>query len=108
MWQAWQSTAETGTLGFIGNIGWPELLVLALIGLLIFGKRLPEVGKSIGRGIVEFKRGLSGIEEDLDQADKQPPEIEQHRSEQVDTDQPPQSEQTASSQQEPDRARSSA
>lgn len=61
---------------FGGTIGWMELLILALLGVLIFGKRLPEVGRSLGRGIVEFKKGLAGIEDDVDQAVKQPPRIE--------------------------------
>ncbi len=51
---------------------WPpgplELIILGVIALLIFGGRLPEVGRSLGRGIVEFKRGLQGIEEDVDKA----------------------------------------
>jgi len=33
--------------------------------LLLFGKRLPEVGRSLGKGIVEFKKGLAGIEEEV-------------------------------------------
>src|SRR5438067_1084263 len=41
-------------------------------GLLIFGKRLPEVGKSLGKGIVEFKKGLKGIEDDIEVASSQP------------------------------------
>lgn len=47
--------------------GW-EWLVIAVVGLLIFGRRLPEVGRSLGKGIVEFKKGLRGIEEDVDKA----------------------------------------
>jgi len=44
----------------MGNIGFPELLVIAVIVLLLFGaKRLPEIGGSIGKGIREFKRSLS-------------------------------------------------
>ena len=76
---------QTMMLGFIPNIGPFELAALALLGLLIFGKRLPEVGKSIGRGIVEFKRGLAGFDDDLDlnQAPQQQPQIEQHRAEQT-------------------------
>ena len=66
-------------LAFLGPIGWQEMMLLALLGILIFGKRLPEVGKSIGKGIVEFKKGLSGIEDELGQAgktDSQPPRVE--------------------------------
>jgi sec-independent protein translocase protein TatA len=48
--------------------GWQELLILGVIGLLIFGKRLPEVGRSIGKGIVEFKKGLAGIDEEVEAA----------------------------------------
>lgn len=55
-------------------IGMPsgfEWLVVAAIGLLIFGKRLPEVGKSLGKGIVEFKKGLKGIEDEVEEASNQ-------------------------------------
>jgi sec-independent protein translocase protein TatA len=47
--------------------------IILIIGLLLFGKRLPEVGRSIGKGIVEFKKGLQGIEEDVNQAAPPPP-----------------------------------
>lgn len=50
---------DAPVLALIGNIGMPELIIIAIVALLIFGKRLPEVGKSLGRGIVEFKRGLA-------------------------------------------------
>jgi sec-independent protein translocase protein TatA len=46
----------------------PEQWVLiAVVALLLFGKRLPEVGRSLGKGIIEFKKGLAGIEEDVNQ-----------------------------------------
>jgi len=48
-----------------------ELAVIGIIGLLIFGKRLPEVGKSLGKSIVEFKKGLKGIEDDIDNSIEQ-------------------------------------
>lgn len=49
-------------------IGPWEIGVIALVGLLIFGNRLPEVGKSLGRGVVEFKKGIRGIEDDINEA----------------------------------------
>jgi len=55
------------TLAIIPSVpGWGELLIIAFIGLLLFGRRLPEVGRSLGKGIVEFKKGLRGIEDDLE------------------------------------------
>ena len=51
-----------------GGLGWMEIVVIMGIGLLIFGRRLPEVGRNFGRGIVEFKKGLRGIEEEVDDA----------------------------------------
>ncbi len=42
-----------------------ELLVIGFVALLLFGKRLPEVARSMGKGIVEFKRGLRGVEEEV-------------------------------------------
>ena len=52
----------------MGPIGWQELLILAVIGILIFGKRLPEVGRSVGKSIVEFKKGLAGIDDEVEAA----------------------------------------
>ena len=52
--------------------GFGEMLLIAALGLLIFGKRLPEVGKSLGKGIVEFKKGLKGIEDEVEVASSQP------------------------------------
>jgi sec-independent protein translocase protein TatA len=48
------------------NIGPLELVLLMGLGVLLFGKRLPEVGRSLGRGIVEFKKGLNGVTDELD------------------------------------------
>ena len=49
-------------------IGPMEIGMIALVGLLIFGNRLPEVGKSLGRGIVEFKKGVRGITDEIDES----------------------------------------
>lgn len=43
-----------------------EMMIIGLIALLLFGKRLPEVARSLGKGLVEFKKGVKGIEDDID------------------------------------------
>jgi sec-independent protein translocase protein TatA len=48
-----------------GNIGLPEILVVLVIALIIFGpKRLPELGRSLGRGVREFRASISGDHDD--------------------------------------------
>ena len=42
-----------------------EMMILALIGLLLFGKRLPDVARSLGKSMVEFKRGIRGVEDEV-------------------------------------------
>jgi sec-independent protein translocase protein TatA len=49
--------------------GGMEWVVILVIGLLLFGRRLPEVGKSIGQGIREFKKGLKETEDDAKRDD---------------------------------------
>jgi len=55
--------------------GW-EWLIVGAFGLLLFGKRLPEVGRSLGKGIVEFKRGLKGVTDDIEAESDKPGQIE--------------------------------
>ncbi|HMF08833.1 MAG TPA: TatA/E family twin arginine-targeting protein translocase [Thermoanaerobaculia bacterium] len=55
-----------------GSIGMPELMLIFLLALLIFGpKKLPEIGKSIGKGLAEFKKASDDlkktIEHEMDQ-----------------------------------------
>src|SRR3954447_15453466 len=57
----------------LGMPGVTEWIIIGAIGLLLFGKRLPEVGRSLGKGIVEFKKGLAGIDEDITVATTQQP-----------------------------------
>ena len=57
----------------IGMPGPFEWIIIAGLGLLIFGKRLPEVGRSLGKGIVEFKRGLKSVEDEVSMVDDQEP-----------------------------------
>ena len=49
-----------------------ELLIILVIALLVFGRRLPEVGKSLGKGIIEFKKGLKGVEDEMHKAESAP------------------------------------
>lgn len=42
-----------------------EIIVILLVGLLLFGRRLPEVGRSLGKSIVEFKKGIRDVEDDV-------------------------------------------
>ncbi len=53
----------TPLLAFMG-LGTVELMIVAAVILLLFGGRLPKVMRSLGEGIVEFKRGVQGIEDD--------------------------------------------
>jgi sec-independent protein translocase protein TatA len=50
----------------IGMPGPFEMMIIAGVGLLIFGRRLPEVGKGLARSIVEFKKGLREVTDDVD------------------------------------------
>jgi sec-independent protein translocase protein TatA len=50
-----------------GFVGLPEILLLGLVVLLVFGpKRLPEMGRSMGKGLREFKDSVSGDKKDHD------------------------------------------
>jgi sec-independent protein translocase protein TatA len=53
----------------IGNM---ELMVLFVIALLLFGKNLPQVARSMGKGMMEFKKGLSGIDDEIYAATNRP------------------------------------
>ena len=48
------------------NLGAQEMLILLIIGVLLFGRKLPEVGRYLGKGIVEFKKGIKGLEDEFD------------------------------------------
>ncbi len=67
--------------GLFGPFHW---LILAVIVLLLFGNRLPGVMRSLGLGVVEFKKGLQGIQEDVNNGgtakDKTKIEADQHQA----------------------------
>jgi sec-independent protein translocase protein TatA len=47
------------------GLGVPELLVVMAIGLLLFGKNLPTLARSLGRSVVEFQRGVKSVTEEV-------------------------------------------
>lgn len=55
-----------GNLAFFSGIGVTEILLILLVALIVFGSRLPEVAKSIGRGYMEFRRGLKSLEQEME------------------------------------------
>jgi sec-independent protein translocase protein TatA len=54
-------------------LGWTpgalELIIIGVVVLLLFGNRLPSVMRSLGRGVIEFKKGVQGIEDDANTSD---------------------------------------
>jgi len=62
------------------NIGLPEILVVLVIALIVFGpKRLPELGRSLGKGIREFRGSVTGDNHD-DDDDKELRELQQSKA----------------------------
>ena len=60
------------TLAFF-NMGPSEWVIILILALLLFGRRLPEVMRNLGRGVVEFKRGVRGLEDEIDEEASKPP-----------------------------------
>jgi sec-independent protein translocase protein TatA len=49
----------------IFELGPSEMVIVGIVAVLLFGKRLPEVGRSFGKGLMEFKKGLNGIQNEI-------------------------------------------
>jgi sec-independent protein translocase protein TatA len=58
-------------LAFLGGLGPWEVIVIAFVALLLFGKRLPEVAKSAGKAVVQFKKGLREVEDEIESEEKE-------------------------------------
>ena len=51
----------------MGNLGFPEILIILVIVLLLFGaKRIPEIAGSMGKGIKEFKKNINDATREID------------------------------------------
>src|SRR5437867_5014713 len=76
-------------LAFIGGMGYGEMLLVGFIALLLFGKKLPEVARSLGKGVTEFKKGIQGIEDEIREGGNQSPYGELPHSTETQTPQVP-------------------
>ena len=66
------------TLAFIGNFGGGEIILIFLIVLLLFGaKKVPELFRSLGKGVKEFRKAKTEWEQDINEVMSQEP-IEDH------------------------------
>jgi sec-independent protein translocase protein TatA len=63
-----------------------EIMIILGLGVLLFGRKLPEVGKYLGKGIVEFKKGLKGLEDEVDAGAS----VKHHEPAALDQPRPPQ------------------
>ena len=64
-------------MGALGPFHW---LIIAAVVFLLFGNRLPSVMRSLGQGVVEFKKGLQGIEDDVKNSTSTSSRIEEQPS----------------------------
>lgn len=60
------------SLGFLGLPHGFEWIALVILGLLLFGKKLPGLARSVGQSVVEFKKGIKGVQDDANQQASQP------------------------------------
>ena len=72
------------------GLGPLEMIIFGVIAVLLFGKNLPSVGRSLGKSIVEFKKGLNEIKSEVDAATYSQPStrVEQQRYSADDHDEP--------------------
>lgn len=76
----------------LGSVGMPELIIIFVIALIVFGPRkLPELGRSLGKAISEFKRATNELQSTLDrevEAERPAQPLESHASAVEGTDSP--------------------
>ena len=65
-------------MNVLAMFGWgtSEWILIGIIAVLLFGRRLPEVGKNLGKSLMEFKHGLKGTADDLRDVDEAVSEID--------------------------------
>ena len=66
-----------------GMPGGPEIWIILAVALLIFGKRLPEIARNMGKSMTEFKKGLHEVEDVKQDVDRQINEVKSNATDQV-------------------------
>jgi sec-independent protein translocase protein TatA len=67
--------------GFLGGLGTTEIILIALVVLLLFGgKKIPELMRGIGKGVKNFKEGVKGMEDDIQEQDKKTPNSDKDKT----------------------------
>src|SRR5207253_945572 len=75
---AWVILARSLLSGPSFRLGAQELILLLIILVLLFGRKLPELGRYLGKGIVEFRKGIRGVEDEIDPSSQGLPDEEPH------------------------------
>jgi len=75
----------THTLALFGSLGPWEIGIILVVGVLIFGKRLPEVGRNVGKSFVEFKKGLAGATDEINKAKQEADRVAHQADTTIDT-----------------------
>lgn len=57
--------STTSLLAFIGGLGPMEMALIGVVAVLLFGSRLPEVARGLGKSMNEFRKGMSGLQDEL-------------------------------------------
>ncbi len=74
----------------MGNLGMPELLLIMIVALLVFGpKKLPELGKQLGRALGEFKRASNDLKRTLEEEVEKATQVEEASTRASQVSQPP-------------------
>ena len=58
------------------GLGGQEILLLVVLGVLLFGRKLPDIGRSLGKTVTEFKKGVRGLEDEVSEPSAQRAAIE--------------------------------
>jgi sec-independent protein translocase protein TatA len=71
---------DVSPLFAVFGIGPTEMIIVGIVAVLLFGKRVPEVARSLGKGVTEFKKGIQGVEDEFRSAASNTPSSSSSRS----------------------------